>query len=74
MVQGPHGPRDRFSGRAILNCDPSKTRQAVLRRMVRQALNAPQEDENEFVENVIFGYGRVNESTALLDFKNGNGR
>lgn len=54
---------------AILNCDPSKTRQAVLRRMVRQALNAPQEDENEFVENVIFGYGRVNESTALLDFK-----
>lgn len=54
---------------AILNCDPSKTRQAVLRRMVRQALNAPQEDENEFVENVIFGYGRINESTALMDFK-----
>ena len=54
---------------AILSVDPNKTRAQVLRRMVRDQLGAPREDENAFVEDVIFGYGRMNEPGALLDFQ-----
>lgn len=54
---------------AILNCDPNKKRSDVLRQMVRDALGAPKEDVSEFVESTIFGYGRANESGAILDFR-----
>lgn len=54
---------------AVLSLDPNKTRAQVLRRMVRDQLGAPREDENAFVEDVIFGYGRMNEPGALLDFQ-----
>ena len=54
---------------AILSCDPNKKREDVLRRMVRDQLGAPREDENAFVEDVIFGYGRMNEPGAMLDFQ-----
>ena len=59
---------------AILGIDPNKSRDDVLRRMVRDQLGAPREDENAFVEDVIFGYGRMNEPGALLDFQMDAGR
>lgn len=54
---------------AILGVDPNKSRYNVLRRMVRDHIGAEREDESEFLEDVIFGYGRMHESGALIDFK-----
>jgi putative phage-type endonuclease len=54
---------------AILSLDPNKSRDDVMRRMVRDALGAPREDENQFLEDVIFGYGKMHEPGAVLDFQ-----
>lgn len=54
---------------AILGLDPYKKRADILRQMVREAVGAPKEDENEFLERTIFGYGKVNEDNAILDFR-----
>lgn len=54
---------------AILNIDPNKKRHEVLRQMVRDTLGEPRETKGDFVEDVIFGYGRMNEEGIGLDFQ-----
>lgn len=54
---------------AILSIDPNRKRSDVLRAMVREALGAEKETQGDFVEDVIFGYGKINEDGALLDFQ-----
>jgi len=50
---------------AILGNSPFRTRADVMREMVREALGA----ESEFQDNVAVRWGRDNEDGALLDFR-----
>jgi putative phage-type endonuclease len=50
---------------AILGNSPFRTRADVMREMVREALGA----ESEFQDNVAVRWGRDNEEGALLDFR-----
>jgi len=50
---------------AILNLDPNKKRADVLRRMVRDALGA----ESEMEDNIAIEYGRNNEDGATIEFQ-----
>lgn len=53
---------------AILGVDPNRTREDVLRAMVRDYHGAEKEID-EFAENVIFAYGKFHEAGARQDFE-----
>lgn len=53
---------------AALGLDPNKTRDDVLRQLVRDYHGAERETA-EFLEETIFGYGKANEGGAALDFQ-----
>ncbi len=53
---------------AILGVDPNRTREDVLRAMVREYHGAEKEVD-EFAENVIFAYGKFHEAGARQDFE-----
>lgn len=54
---------------AVLGIDPNRKREDVLRAMVRETLGAEKEDQGEFVENTIFGYGKMHEDGAAIEFQ-----
>lgn len=53
---------------AILGVDPNRTRDDVMRAMVRSYCGAP-EEVDEFLENTIFAYGKFHEDGARAEFE-----
>lgn len=53
---------------AILGVDPNRSREDVMRAMVREYHGAEKEID-EFAENVIFAYGKFHEEGARQDFE-----